>query len=344
MPVFEDFSRLQEFLQPLTPAQLPCFYLITAKDEEDRKKAVNDLIHFFFPSRKKKQHHLTLIDGQKSGSTDLIDALYSRSLFVKTQLILVEKAEKLDKSLHPSIEAFFASPPPQVYLILTSSSWSKNQNFHKKIVEKQIYLDIPELKTWEKEKKMVDWVAQQMALSKKSISFDLCKTFIKRIGTEQQIVQQELEKLLCYCYHSYSITLEDILKICSKSAFSSIWELGEAIFRRDAVSALKIGKGLLEDGEALLPIFRQIRSQLETDYEVAIMLNKGKDPSEISHVFPFMKGQLLARHIKQAQQYGIEAFEKGILAIDQMEMRSKNGEIEENLLLELLILQLTKKS
>lgn len=186
-------------------------------------------------------------------------------------------------------------------------------------------------------------MAQQAALSKKSMSLDLCKNFIKRVGTDQRTVQQEFEKLLCYCFHQSSIGPQDILKICSKSAVSSVWELGESIFKKETASALKIGRELLDDGEPLLPLFRQIRSQLETDYEVALMLKQGKGPSEIHQAFPFMKGPLLARHIQQAQQYGLESFEKGILVIDQMEMRSKNGEMDEYLLLELLILQLTKK-
>jgi DNA polymerase-3 subunit delta len=57
-----------------------------------------------------------------------------------------------------------------------------------------------------------------------------------------------------------------------------------------------------------------------------------------------MKGQILERHIQQAQHYGLEAFKKGLLAIDESEMRAKNSSVDEKILLELLMMQLTRRN
>jgi len=71
------------------------------------------------------------------------------------------------------------------------------------------------------------------------------------------------------------------------------WQLGDALFRRDALTALKIGKALLMDGTALIALLRQIRSQYQTAFQVATILELGGSSADISKQFPYMRGGIL---------------------------------------------------
>ena len=107
---------------------------------------------------------------------------------------------------------------------------------------------------------------------------------------------------------------------------------------------MQIGKGLLESGNPFLPLLRQIRFQFQTEYQVSLLLSQGKESQEITKQFPYMKGQVLERHLEQVRHYGCSAFKEGLLAIDEMEMRAKNSSVDEKILLELLIYTLTFRS
>lgn len=343
MPTFSQSAPIQQFIHSLPSSGAPFFYLVLGKEEANRQTTCEQIIHQILPSQKERELSLSVFQGGKGDPHALLDLLYSPSFFVKTRVILVEQAEKLDKSIHSSIEKFFTQPFSKCYLIFSASGWTKTQSFYKSIGATQVILDLPELKSWEKEKESIEWVRRQVSIAGKIIGFDVCTAFVKFIGTDQHQLEQELKKLLCFCSDVKEITTKDLHAICSRGAASSVWQLGEAIFQRNGALALQLGQAILNEGEPFFVLLRQIRSQLQTDYEVALLLKEGKGGTEVAQIFPFMKGQLLDRHLKQAKAYGVESFRRGILAVDAIELRSKNGDFDEKILLELLIMQLTLK-
>ena len=161
------------------------------------------------------------------------------------------------------------------------------------------------------------------------------------MGNDQAALAKELEKLICYIGEKKEITQQDVETLCHCQEVESIWQLGEAIFRRDSAASLHIVHSLLMDGQPLLPLLRQIRSQFQTEFQISLLLAQGKQAQDITAEFPYLKGQILERHMRQAKQYGVDAFKQGLLAIDEAELRAKNSSIDENMIIELLMMRLT---
>jgi DNA polymerase-3 subunit delta len=288
-----------------------------------------------------REFALSIFEGSQIEEADLSNALYSTSFFAKSRVIWIQQAEKLKKSIQERIEKYLTHPSPSQYLLLSASSWSKNSSFYRAAEKEGIILDLAELKPWEKEKRLIEWVNKQATVARKLISYQACQFFVKRVGNDQAVVAQEFEKLICYCSDKKEITEREIEAICSHHHVDSVWQLGEAIFRRDAAAAVRMAHALLTDGQPLLPLLRQIRGQFQTEFQICLLLAQGKQGQDITQEFPYMKGQILDRHIQQSRQYGLEAFKKGFLAIDAIEIRAKNSAIDEDILLELLMMQLT---
>jgi DNA polymerase-3 subunit delta len=165
---------------------------------------------------------------------------------------------------------------------------------------------------------------------------------IKQIGTDPALLYQELEKLICYTDGRKEITSQDIHAICSTVNIETIWQLGDAIFRRDPGTALRISKGLLDDGTAFLGLLRQIRSQFETKFQIASLLANGGSPGDVTHFFPYMKGSILDQHVQAAKNYGLQKLKEGLLKIDEMEIKAKNSLADPDILNEILMTRLTK--
>ena len=129
--------------------------------------------------------------------------------------------------------------------------------------------------------------------------------------------------------------------MCQSNPSETIWQLGEALFRRDPGAALRISKGLLSEGSPFLGLLRQIRSQFQTEYQISCILADGGTSSDVAQNYPYMKGVILEKHLHTARSYGKEKFKKALLAIDETELSAKSSGADEDLLNERLIYQLT---
>jgi DNA polymerase III subunit delta len=339
------YDNLRAFEKHLEGAKLLRFsplYFIVGKDPYESQEAINLLLHFLLPPKETRELALSIFIAPQAEEKELGTALYSSSLFSKTRVLWIQQAEKLNQAIQENLEKYFIHPLPSQFLIVSASSWKKSSSFYKMAEKEGIILEFPEVKPWEKEKQLVEWVNKQATVSRKLISYQVCQSLVKRIGNDQAILAQELEKIFCYCGEKKEITLQDVEAICPRLQSESIWQLGEALFRRDAAAALRMAHALLLEGQALLPLLRQIRSQFQTEYQICLLLAQGKQAQDIAQEFPYMKGPILDRHLLQAKQYGLDAFKRGLLAIDAAEMRSKNSSVDEKIVVELLIVQLTQ--
>ncbi len=324
----------------LTKSEPERVYLILSKDSYESEQAIDRLITFLLPANTLKEHALIKFEGAQAEEGPLNEAFYSNTLFSSLRVILIHDLDKAKKKVIECVEREINQALKDNYLILTGQSWPKNTTFYKTIEKKGIVLDFAELKSWEKEKKVVAWINQKAAEARKLMSFPVCQFLVKRIGTDQALLLQEIEKLICYCFEREEIKIEDVEAITSQLQCDSIWQLGEAIFQRNSGAALRIGHAFLLDGHPLLPLLRQIRSQFQTELQVALLISQGKE-GEIGTHFPYMKGQILSQHLQFARNYGFSLLKKGLLEIDKTELELKNSAMDESLLLETLLLRLT---
>ena len=166
---------------------------------------------------------------------------------------------------------------------------------------------------------------------------------VKQIGTDQLLLQNELQKIICYVDSRSKIEAADIAAICTSVNTENAWQLSEAIFKRDTATALRITRALLDDGTALIALLRQIRSQFQTDFQICSMLAQGKTGADVSKEFPYMRGTILDKHLSQSHSYGMLSFKRGIMAIDKTELQAKNSGLDNTFLADMLIVTLTQK-
>lgn len=338
---YDNLRAFEKHLEEAAPQHFSPLYFILGKDSSECQEAIDLLLRVLLPPQEMREFALTLFEGAQVEETALGNALYSGSFFAKSRIIWIQQVDKVKKPIQENLEKYFSHPQPGQYLLLSAVSWQRNTTFYKVAEQEGIILDLAEIKPWEKEKRLVAWVNKQATAMRKLMSYQACQFLVKRIGNDQALLTQELEKLICYCSEKKEMTVQDIEAICSHQHVDSVWQWGEAIFRRDSAAALHMGNAFLTEGQPFLPLLRQIRSQFQIEYQVCLLLAQGKQAQDIAQQFPYMKGQILERHMQQAQQYGLKAFKKGLLALDAAEMRAKNASVDEKILLELLMMQLT---
>lgn len=338
---YTNLRAFEKHLAEASPKHFSSLYMLVDKDTFSRKSIADKLLTFLLPSQKHPGQGQRIFNAEEDTIDEIIQELNSPGFFSEQRVILINQAEKLAKSAIEKLEPYFTHPSPSTYLVLSCNSLSAATTFYKKVEKAGIILEIAEEKSWEKEKSMQAWVMEQAALQGKKMEPHASQFLIKQIGTDKALLQQELDKALCYVGDKTTIDLQDIAAICVSIPLESVWQLGEAIFKREAASALRISKALLEEGTAFLSLLRQIRNQFQTELEIGCILAGGGSAEDVTKQFSYMKGTILNRHLQMAQGYGVKKLKEGLLLIDAAELKVKNSLADPSLLNELLIVNLS---
>lgn len=338
---YANLRAFEKHLESATPNHFADIYMILAREAYERKAALDALIKSVLKQETAPDLCFHLFDAEKHPMAEPLAELETMAFFAKKRLIAIQNVDKYDKNSISKLESYFSTPNRSVCLALIAPTVNRATNLFKKAEKAGIILDIPEEKPWEREKSLAEWLRTIASTLGKQINPPICQLLVKQLGTDQTLLHQEILKLVCYVGDRPQITDRDVAAICGSVNSESAWQLGEAIFRRDPTTALRISKALLIDGTAVIALLRQIRTQFQTDFQVCSILSRGGSAADITQEFPYMKGQILERHMQQARSYGMANFKKGLLRIDEAELQAKNSSQDPDFLVEMLIIKLT---
>lgn len=340
---YTNLRALEKHLEGASPNHFSNVYMLLVKDSFARKLVVDRLLEFLLKGEKNPELCLKVFEGDQLDPDVILEELNAQTLFSQKQIIFVALSEKPSKSLSKALEDYCSKPSRSAYLVISSAAVNHSTNFYKNAEKSGVILEIAEEKGREKERSLIEWATAKVTAAGKKIESQACQYLLQQLGTDQATLHNELEKLLCYIGDRPTITAQDVSAICASINIETIWQLGEAIFKRDAPAALRISKAMLDDGTAFLALVRQIRNQFQTEFQVCSILANGGGSSDISRQFPYMTGFILDRHQKMAQSYGMQHFKKGMQQIDTIEVMAKNSALDHNFLAEMLIMKLVMK-
>lgn len=324
----DNLRAFDKQLQASAGLQPSTLYTIISKDSYDVKRALESLLRVL---------PLPVKSYPASQVASALADLNTYSLFSEKRIIHLTEIENLDKSSHPALVKAFQTLPKEVCLVLSGQALHRGSQLYKNAEENGVIVDIPELKPWEKEKVVEEWVVDHLQGCGKKITPQVAKLLVKQIGTDQSALFQEMEKLLCYTLDKQVVEMSDVSAITAAASLETIWQLGEALFNRQAEAAFRIASALVDEGNPILTLLRQVRSQFQTEFQVCCILDAGGTKQDVSAQFPYMKGFILDRHVQQATNYGRHRFKKALIKIDETEMAVKSSAVGPEILLDLLI-------
>ncbi len=152
--------------------------------------------------------------------------------------------------LFPLIE----NPVESTTFVLTCESLDKRKKAYKRLVEKAVIVELRrpydnQIPDW------VDYLAHRHGLSVDREAAQLIRQFV---GSNLTEINNELMKLKDYLGERKTVEPNDVLQVVSKTRVDRIFDLTDAIGRRDKVSALSSLASLLEDGQNEVGILAMI--------------------------------------------------------------------------------------
>lgn len=267
--------------------------------------------------RQKPDLPIAKYEAGKISVEGFLEELRWPDLFTPTRCLILEKIELLKKEEAQLLMEAFALLPPNVYLILSGSSFKgKCKNS----------CDFTQEKPWEKPTRLKQWLQEEASLSGKTLSSQLLSFLIEEVSQDFGQLQQELFKLIVYVGERSSIDLKDAKALILPTLQATGWQIAEAIVWE---------KKDLANTSFDISFIGQIRYHLQLGQQIASLMEKSLPPSEILAQIPQLKPKALEKYYPLVKHRGKSFFVQGLQALFACELKCKTSSLSPDIFWEL---------
>lgn len=238
---------------------------------------------------------LERLDGEETSSERMQEALQSLPFLADKKLVVL-KTPGANKQFVEKAEGLLKELPETTDLIIVEPKLDKRSAYYKMLKKQKGYQEFGDLDERGLAKWLVDTAKEKGAV----LSMGDASYLISRVGTNQQNLSNEIEKL---SLHSDKITRETIESLTPQTPQSTIFQLLEAAFAGNTKRALE----LYGEQRALKVEPQQIIAMLAWQLHVLALVKTAKDktPDEIAReakISPYVvrKSAGIARNITLA--------------------------------------------
>lgn len=175
---------------------------------------------------------LERVDGQEADFEQIQQALTSLP-FLASKKLVVLRVPSTQKKFTEEAEQLFANIPETTDVIVVEPKLDKRLSYYKYLKKNTDFQEYNELDP----AGLAQWLVQSAQAQNGSLSSSDARYLVERVGTNQQILASELEKLLLY---APQITKQTIDLLTEPLPQSSIFQLLEAAFAGQAKKTMQL--------------------------------------------------------------------------------------------------------
>lgn len=195
-----------------------------------------------------KGFNLDVVYGTKVEAKDVVAHASSFPMMGARRVVVVKEFEKLATTevAKEVISAYINNPLESTVLILVSLEPDfRRKPFtdlkkHAELIEcKQLY-----------DNQVPGWIADRIKHLGKEANAEACRLMQAYVGNSLRSLQNEIDKLFIFIGDRKQVTAEDIASVVGATKGYTIFELQNAIGRKDSKEAVKILERMLEGGQS----------------------------------------------------------------------------------------------
>ena len=276
-------------------------------------------------------------DLEQDSLTKILNDANSISLFGDKKIIIVDNAFVFTGSTKKSIdtddlEAYLDNINEDTILIFVVDN--------EKLDERKKITKLAKKNGYVKEYNSVDTLSVVKELfDDYSITNDLLKYIVERVGDDITLLSCEIEKIKLYKGSNKTITKQDIDNLTTKSYEANNFKLIDAIILKNKSLAYELYKERIELNEEPIAIIISVANQVRIMYQVKELYSSGYTENDIARnlgIHPY-RVKLAAQN---ARKYTSEILLNYLKQLSDLDIGIKTGSVDKNIGLELFILGL----
>jgi DNA polymerase-3 subunit delta len=263
---------------------------------------------------------LEVFDARQSDPAEIAASLAMLSFDTATRYLLVDDVSAWKANQLGPLEEALKHLPPETVLVLIARGKAAKQL--PKAVEQAggETREYSAPKPWELPKWCVGH-ARELGLQ---LDPEAAKELIARVGSSQQRLSRELEKIALALHPSVNVTPADVEQLAASDAAPGAYDLADALVAGDLRATLGLAEQLDEHGERpgrlIFPLVRRLREV----HQAASMLAAGMPDAKVGEA---LKGPPWAtkKVIAKAKKADVATLERAICVFADLEVELRGG-------------------
>ena len=297
---------------------LPPVALLLGDESVSRKKAEEALVSAVFGDASPSFNLATFTAAD--GAERAVEVARTVPMMAKRRVVIVREMEAAGVELLDDLLAYAAKPNPSTVLILSGvknapATGGVDRGRRLEAAIKKCG-QVQRFKTGER-----DPVRFAVAYAEEAgckIDHGAARLLVGLVGSDLGTVQTEMSKVIAYSGGADRIDAEAVEAVCSLVAEAAIWDLTDAVVRRDADKALAVAHRMLDTGESVHRLVAMIAWQMRQLLTLQDCMRRRLNPRDA--------GIRMPRHKLEAAQQALRS--RPIQAAQMMnQIALVNGEL-----------------
>ena len=325
-----------QFLNQIERGEFAPIVLLLGSETFLKQEAVTQLMdRLLYPSS--REFNFDLFYGADADPAAVVNAALAFPLLAPKRLVILRELDKISESGLQVLLPLFEHPPDSTCLVLTAEKVDgRKKTFstlkdHCETVEcKPLY-----------DNQVPGWIRRRVERKGKRISPQAVHLLFTQVGANLGELANEIDKLFIFVGDRDRIEASDVREVVGISKINNVFELTDAIGRKEIEKAIHIVDRMLEEGEKPISMVAMVLRHLGImikikGYQKARI--PSKDLSKKVGVHPYF----LKEYVAQAQGFSLEMLTEGIEHLREADSHLKKGYQNDRMIMELLIYRLCR--
>jgi DNA polymerase-3 subunit delta len=238
-----------------------------------------------------------------------------------TRYVMVDGVETWKPNVLEPLERELGSPPPETVLVLVARGKAPDR------LSKAVEQAGGELREYAapKPRELPRWTIDRAADEGLTLDLEAARTLVSVVGTSQQRLAREVEKLALLAHPKDSLTAAQVARLASGETGGQGYDLADALVAGDLEQSLRLAERLVERGERPGRLVYPILSGLRRSLRAAELSDAGVSDAQLAkelRVPPWLAKKIAA----QARRADRDALERALCAFADLEVQMRGGE------------------
>mgnify|MGYP006177450679 CR=1 FL=1 len=270
-----------------------------------------------------KGQHVTYINLDDDKESLLLSELSSYSLFSERKIIVVRRIRKISKNGRKELLDYIKSPNNSYCLVLISEAYDFKNSLQKDLEKNSTTIDV----RVPFESKIKEWVIYYVKTKKYNIKLETINDLVNKYGDSISHVINEIENLYLFGVEEQGYSQD------SDKAYS-LWQLQDAIGRKEAHQSLNIAASLLNNGVSLI----QIMSNLSNLFSQLLYREEYKGKFRYTGL-----NKIITKNLNYYnKKYSFSEVKNAILVLRNYDIIYKSSSIKDRILLDMIVVKICR--
>ncbi|TYP00143.1 DNA polymerase III delta subunit [Geothermobacter ehrlichii] len=323
-----------ELRQQILADRIPPLICLYGEEHYHRDQLLDLILAKVVPPEA-RDFNLDIFHGKQVGGRQLLEQLQTLPVFAPRRLVVVREFDALPASESEMLIPCLKNPVPENVFVIVADKIDKRRRFFQEFGKKGVLVEFRPLYA----NQIPAFVRELVASQGWRLTPEALELFCRRVGTNLQEIEGELEKLRTFIGDRNSADVDDVRTVVTDIHEESVFDLANAVGRGRTGEAIHLLGRLLEDGLAPVLILTMLVRHYRQLWKTSLLLERGVRRNALAgelKIKPFFVDGLVA----QARQFDPGRFPHFFELFLKTDLLLKTGGGNPRTILEQLIMRL----